>query len=221
MLRRLGCSICLLASALGAGCSSGGKNSHTAEPGFVIPAAGEKSDTVLRVGDPFPKIEGVDLDGQPVVLDESQRGERYTLIVFWSTWCGFCMRELPHEIELAREYEPLGLRVIGVNGDKNPKVARAAAAKLEIPWMNLFEGPNHPISKKLEVEHWPVLILLDHRGRVVSTSTHLRSISVETLADGTDRQVDGLEWTLRKLMKEGKKEKQAIAAGSERGQKRK
>lgn len=35
---------------------------------------------------------------------------------------------------------------------------------------------------------------------VVATSETLRAFSVETLPDGTDRQINGLEWALRRLL---------------------
>ena len=80
----------------------------------------------MRIGDTFPELTARDLEGNPVTLDAGMRGERYTLLVFWSTWCGFCMLELPHEIELSRQYEPLGLRVIGINADETAEEARRA-----------------------------------------------------------------------------------------------
>ena len=53
---------------------------------------------------------------------------------------------------------------------------------------------------ELGIKAWPALLLLDSDGKVVITSPELRSISVETLPDGTDRQIDGLEWALRELL---------------------
>jgi thiol-disulfide isomerase/thioredoxin len=165
-----------------------------------MPAAGDSTDTLLRIGDPFPRLQAVDLDGNAVTLDKQVLGDRYTLIVFWSTWCGFCMQDLPHEVELANKYERFGLRVIGVNADETRAIASAAAKEYEIPWLNLFEGPDMTISNQLGIKQWPALLLLDSDGKVVITSPELRSISVETLPDGSDRQIDGLEWALRELL---------------------
>lgn len=54
-----------------------------------------------------------DLTGQVVVLD------------FWATYCPPCLIEIPHLVELQRQYGPQGLRVIGLNvggPDDRPKV---------------------------------------------------------------------------------------------------
>lgn len=195
-------SMCLVTAVVSSGCSTTAAPSLAASPGFAMPATGDATDTRLRIGDKFPQLQAVDLDGDAVTLDKDVLGERYTLLVFWSTWCGFCMLELPHEVELARKYEPLGLRVIGVNADETPAIAKAAVKEHNVPWLNLFEGPDHPISNELRIKQWPALLLLDADGKVVSTSSELRKISVETSGDGVDRQINGLEWALRELLKD-------------------
>lgn len=197
LVQTLTCSFALVASV---GCSTTASPSLAASPGFAMPSAGAATDTSLRIGDTFPKFEAVDLDGNAVTLDRSLLGDRYTLIVFWSTWCGFCMLELPHEVELAKKYEGAGLRVIGINADETSALAKSAVKERGVPWLNLFEGPDRTISTELGVKQWPALILLDAEGKVVVTSPELRSVSAETLPDGTDRQVDGLEWALRELL---------------------
>lgn len=175
-------------------------NSPPAQPGFWMPATGDATNTVLRIGDEFPVLQAVDLDGNAVTFDQSLLGERYTLVVFWATWCGFCIRELPHEIELSQQYDHLGLRVIGINGDETVEIARQAVQKHKVPWLNLFDGAEHTISDRLGIHRWPELLLLDAHGKVRMTSRELRAISIEELPDGTDRQIDGLEWALRQLL---------------------
>jgi thiol-disulfide isomerase/thioredoxin len=167
-----------------------------------MPVAGDATDTMLRIGDKFPAIETTDLEGNPVAWDRQLLGKRYTLVVFWSTWCGFCMDELPHEVELAKKYEAAGLRVIGINADDTTELAKAAAKEHGVPWLNLFEGPDKTISHQLGVRQWPVLLLLDAEGVVVSSTVPLRSISAESLPDGSAQTVNGLDWTLRKLLDE-------------------
>lgn len=193
-------SMCLVTAVVSSGCSMTAAPSLAAAPGFAMPGTGDATDTRLRIGDTFPKLQAVDLDGNAVTLDKDVLGERYTLIVFWSTWCGFCMRDLPHEVELAKKYEWHGLRVIGVNADETPAIAKAATKEHDVPWLNLFEGPDRTISTELGIKKWPALLVLDADGKVVVTSPELRKISVETSSDGSDRQIDGLEWALRELL---------------------
>jgi thiol-disulfide isomerase/thioredoxin len=196
----LGIIVCLAAAIMRIAAPADFPLDLAATPGFVLPAAGDSTDTILRIGDRFPPLQAVDFDGHAVTFDKGLLGHQYTLLVFWSTWCGFCMRELPHEIELSQKYERAGLRVIGINADDNVAIAKEAAQDHHVPWLNVFEGPEKKISEALGIRQWPALLLLDSEGRVIMTSPGLRAISVETRADGTDRQIDGLEWVFRELL---------------------
>jgi len=60
----------------------------------------------------------------PVVIDAqgyAQLVEKYhgkpVLVTFWATWCEPCRDEYPMLNELAKEYAPKGLNVVGVNLD--------------------------------------------------------------------------------------------------------
>jgi cytochrome c biogenesis protein CcmG/thiol:disulfide interchange protein DsbE len=190
----------LCVCAILGGCSQTLPPPSVGAPPFSMPAAGTATDTVLRIGDPFPEIETIDLDGKPVVLGSRVAGGGYTLVVFWSTWCGFCMLELPHEVELAEHYAPHGLRVIGINGDETPGIAKAAVEEYGVPWLNVYEGRDLPISRRLDVNQWPVLLLLDPDGRVLCATQQLRGLAVESLPDGSTRAVSGLDWTLEHVL---------------------
>jgi hypothetical protein len=110
------------------------------------------------------------------------------------------MLELPHEAELARQYEQAGLVVVGVNADEEASIAKAAAEKHRLPWLNVFEGPDQPISKRLGIRQWPTLMLIDSSGRVISTSEHLRASYTFQTPDGEWVHLSGLDLTLHQLL---------------------
>lgn len=67
----------------------------------------------LRVGDQAPDL-GKDVSwvkGESVT--EFEKGHIYVLD-FWATWCGPCVRAIPHMDELAEKHEADGVTVIGV-----------------------------------------------------------------------------------------------------------
>jgi hypothetical protein len=113
------------------------------------------------------------------------------------------MQELPHEVELARKYERAGLRVIGVNADQTPAIAKRAVQQYGVPWLNVFEGRELTVSRQLGIRRWPTLILLGSDGRVVMGTDLLRSGAVQTLPDGSTRTVKGLDWALEELLSKG------------------
>lgn len=66
----------------------------------------------LAVGDPAPALEHVEwLRGRPVMAYEP--GQVYVLD-FWATWCGPCIRSIPHINELEQARKDDGVNVIGL-----------------------------------------------------------------------------------------------------------
>jgi thiol-disulfide isomerase/thioredoxin len=194
------CAVAVIALAASVGCAPMAAPPAAPAVLFKLPPVGTSTDTILRIGDNFPQIQAVDLDGNAVTFDKSLLGHRYTLVVFWSTWCGFCMQELPHEVELAKQYERAGLRVIGVNADETTAIAKVAVKEHAVPWLNLFEGPKKSISNALRIKQWPTLILLGPDGKVVCATQQLRANAVQVLPDGSTRTVKGLDWFLNELL---------------------
>src|ERR1700687_2304025 len=59
----------------------------------------------------------IDMQGYQKML-EKYHGKAL-LVTFWATWCEPCRDEYPMLNELAKEYAPKGLRVVGVNSDQD------------------------------------------------------------------------------------------------------
>ncbi|HET9402746.1 MAG TPA: TlpA disulfide reductase family protein, partial [Candidatus Acidoferrales bacterium] len=76
------------------------------------PAAGAKA----AVKDP----EVVDLSAFQRVLS-AQRGHPLLLSI-WATWCEPCRDEYPMVNELAKQYAPQGLRVVGISYDDDAEI---------------------------------------------------------------------------------------------------
>jgi thiol-disulfide isomerase/thioredoxin len=82
----------------------------------IDPAAVAGSDVQLSV------VDRAGLDA----LIEKQRG-RVVLVDFWATWCGPCVEQLPHTIELARQLSERGLTVVTVSLDDPSESMRVSA----------------------------------------------------------------------------------------------
>jgi len=59
----------------------------------------------------------IDAQGYQKLL--SQYGGKPVLMTFWATWCEPCRDEYPMLNELAKQYAPKGLKVVGVNFDQD------------------------------------------------------------------------------------------------------
>lgn len=167
------------------------------EENFEEPA---KMVVQLNVGDRFPSIKSATLDGMQVTVGPELYGKKATLVVFWSTWCKFCLIDLPHEVELANRYESSGLRVLGVNADDDLETAKRAVVDQSIPWLNLYEGKEKSISNQLAITSWPALFLLDSDGTIVATTDMLRRTSLATMPDGSVQSVYKLDTYIKNLL---------------------
>ena len=50
-------------------------------------------------------------------LSEYVTGNKVTMINFWATFCGPCIREMPELAEIAKEYKDKGFEIVGVTTD--------------------------------------------------------------------------------------------------------
>src|SRR5580693_6418106 len=57
----------------------------------------------------------IDIQGYQKILDQYKG--KPLLVTFWATWCEPCRDEYPMLNELAKQYAPQGLHVVGINLD--------------------------------------------------------------------------------------------------------
>jgi thiol-disulfide isomerase/thioredoxin len=118
----------------------------------------------LAVGKLAPEIEGLTLDGKPMKLSD-YRG-KVVALVFWATWCGPCMAEVPHEREMVERLKGKPFALLGVNSDPEPEAAVKAVQSERINWPNWQDGTflTGEIVKRYHVRGFPTIYLLDAQG---------------------------------------------------------
>jgi len=84
---------------------------------FAAPALAQ--DQTLKVGSPAPAL-SIDWTNDKIDAASEVRldnpGRTY-VVEFWATWCGPCMRSIPHLNELHQKYRRKGLTIIGVSDE--------------------------------------------------------------------------------------------------------
>jgi thiol-disulfide isomerase/thioredoxin len=81
---------------------------------------GQATHLTLEVGNPAPKVAyGKWIKGSPV--SDFKRGKVY-VVEFWATWCGPCMRSIPHLTEMAKKYKAVDFVGMSVWEDDQAKV---------------------------------------------------------------------------------------------------
>ncbi|QEG41599.1 TlpA family protein disulfide reductase [Roseimaritima ulvae] len=122
------------------------------------------------LGKPAIETVGVDLDGQPMALAD-YRG-KVVVLSFWATWCGPCMKAIPHEKELLEYFGNENFAIVGVNGDsQNPGRAHNAVQEHGITWRSFQSkrADGSSIDQDWHVGGWPTFYLLDSDGTIANT----------------------------------------------------
>lgn len=118
----------------------------------------------LVVGKPAPEIEGTDLDGHRLRLSD-YRG-KVVALVFWATWCGPCMANVPKERAMVKRLETKPFVLLGVNGDAARATARDRAKAEPMTWRSWWDGERGPIAVSWAISSWPTHYLIDPKGIV-------------------------------------------------------
>ena len=118
----------------------------------------------LAVGKPAPEIDGVDLDGKPMKLSD-YRG-KVVVLVFWGSWCGPCMEEVPHERELVERLEDKPFALLGVDCEEDKQAARAVMERERMTWPSWYDGTRGegPIAQRYQIRGYPSTFVLDAKG---------------------------------------------------------
>lgn len=93
----------------------------------------------------------------------------YVLIDFWASWCGPCMREMPHVKALYEKYHPKGFDIVGLSFDRDKKAWIGAINRLGIKWHHLSDLQywNTVASKTYGVASIPYTLLVSPDGTIV------------------------------------------------------
>ena len=123
----------------------------------------------LRVGNTPPNFRIADPNGKMVDLSEVVADHKYTLVMFWASWCHKCEQEIPNLVPLYQEMNPRGFGMVGISVDQQKLAWTKAIADNQIPWQNVsqLQGWDAPITDDYKITQTPTYFLLDQEGKIV------------------------------------------------------
>ncbi|MFW6133235.1 MAG: TlpA family protein disulfide reductase [Planctomycetota bacterium] len=111
------------------------------------------------------------LGGGTLTLPDDMKG-KVVVIDFWATWCGPCIRAMPHMKEVYEKYHPRGVEFIGLSLDESREKLTGWLEENDIPWTITFTGDGweDPTANKYGVSGIPSVWVIGKDGKVVSDS---------------------------------------------------
>ena len=137
----------------------------TAAP--ATPAPTVAPTPVQQQVDTAPDICITDRDGNDVLL--SDFFGKPIVVNFWASWCGPCMQEMPHMVQLYQLYHTKGLGILGVSLDTDAEKWKNAVKQTGASWTQISElKKNSEIAQMFGIEAIPFTLIVDKKGNVLA-----------------------------------------------------
>ena len=116
-----------------------------------------------------PDFSGKAIYGRFINFSVSSQ-KKPTLLVFWASWCRYCIAEIPRLKTLYDQNKQL--RILGVNVNINSEDGLAVEKNHHLPYPSIAD-PTLKISDAYEVHGTPMLILVNTQGEIAHRSRRL------------------------------------------------
>ena len=120
----------------------------------------------------FVAFSGPNLEGGEISVADFKG--KVLLVDFWATWCGPCMREMPHVVAAWKKYKDQGFAVLGVSLDRENAKEKILQVmkKSGMDWPQIYDGQGWKAgpARLNGVRSIPATFLLDREGKVVATN---------------------------------------------------
>lgn len=127
-------------------------------------AATEAASKTMKEGIPAPDFTLKDINGNDFTLS-SLRG-KYVVLDFWGSWCGWCIKGFP-EMKKAYAKHRDKVEFVGVACQDTEAKWKAAVAKHELPWTNVFNSRTDTVNVAYALKAFPTKVVINPEGIIV------------------------------------------------------
>lgn len=127
------------------------------------------------------------IDGTVQTLDILQPGVP-TLAIFWASWCGTCLAEIPHIKKLQQAFPRLN--IVGVNVNKDPVNGLRIQQEHTLSYASISD-PDLVLADRFKVRGTPGFVLLGANGELKAKTNRLSKSLRKTIAQITVAHGEG------------------------------
>jgi cytochrome c biogenesis protein CcmG/thiol:disulfide interchange protein DsbE len=122
------------------------------------------SESLAAVGRRAPAWVGTDLDGKAIRLSDFKGHP--LLLNFWASWCGPCRAEQAGMDQIARDYAPKGVLVVGVDIRDNLEPAKIYRDQFKVQHPSIYDQGAH-LAYAYQIDAPPSSVFIDQSGVIV------------------------------------------------------
>lgn len=137
----------------------------------------EKYEALSKItpGNKSPEFNYENFEGGTTSL-ESLKG-KYVYIDVWATWCSPCLKEIPHLIELEKDYQNKNVEIVGISIDEQNDYNKwkAMLTEGEYAGTQLYSGGDAwraDFARGYNVQSIPRFILIDPEGNIYDADAY-------------------------------------------------
>lgn len=136
--------------------------------------AAAEQEKIQFTDEQYIDLELPDAMGNMKSLSSYVKKNKVTLINCWANWCRPSIDEMPQLAQLYRKYHSLGLEMVGVSFDSDPRSWEVSVKIHDMVWPQFCEmmGRNNQVSRAYGVKDLPYTILIDRKGKILARGLH-------------------------------------------------
>ena len=122
----------------------------------------------IKEGVQAPDFTLKDLQGNDFKLSSLYGKGKYTLLDFWGSWCGWCIKGFP---EMKKYYEKYKgkFEILGIDCNDTEQKWKDAVKKNELPWLHVYNTRDSKVLADYGVNGFPTKIIVGPDGKIVKT----------------------------------------------------
>lgn len=130
--------------------------------------AKRKAKENITPGKDAPNFQLKSMNNKEMTL-ASFRG-KYLLLDFWGTWCGWCIKGMPHMKKYYIKYKNR-IEIVGICCGDSEEKWKSSVKELDLPWTNLYNGNSKEIITSYAISGYPTKVLIDPDSKIVEVFT--------------------------------------------------